>query len=152
MSRLARMTLSAALALLLAGTSGCALLGGADWRGHRSALKDRQLKYAHLLRWGEYDAASMLVHPDHRERFRAEIKPFTDLRLSDYEVIDTEFNPTNTEADVMVSFSAYHVARLIEYRWVESQHWTRDPSTRQWTVRPDFEKMRIALAELQSRP
>jgi len=152
MSRRARITLSAALALLLAGTSGCALLGGTDWRGHRRALKDQQLKYAHLLRWGEYDAASMLVHPDDRERFREELKPFSDLRLSDYEVIHTEFNAAGSEADVLVAFSAYHVSRLIEHRWVENQHWARDPATGQWTVRPDFEKIRVVLARLHARP
>jgi hypothetical protein len=134
---------------LAAAPSGCATLGGLDLRGHKQNLKETQLKYAHFLRWGEYQAASYLVQPDLREAFLIQIEPFDDVRLSDYEVLDTEFNPTRTEATVMVSFSAYHLHRLIEHRWTEKQIWKRDLATQQWQVKPDIETLAKVVAELQ---
>jgi hypothetical protein len=134
---------------LAASLAGCAAVQDLDLRNHKTRLTETQLKYAHFLRWGEYEAASYLVEEDLRESFRAEIKPFDSVRLSDYEVLDTQLNPTRTEATVMVSFSAYHLSRLIEHRWTEKQVWTRDLVTQEWQVKPDIDTLRRVVAELQ---
>jgi hypothetical protein len=138
-------------ACLLAGSLGCFAFGDLDWRGHKQQLKETQLKYAHFLRWGEYQAAAYLVQPDMREAFLAEIKPFEGVRLSDYEVLDTEFNPSRTEATVMVSFSAYHLSRLVEHKWTEKQVWHRDLATEEWVVKPDIEVIRKVALELSPK-
>jgi hypothetical protein len=134
---------------LAAGLSACAFMGDVDWRNHEARLTETQLRYAHFLRWGEYDAASFLVEEELRESFRAEIRPFAEVRLADYEVLDTQLNPARTEATVMVSFSAYHLSRLIEHRWTEKQVWTRDVVTQEWQVKPDIDTLRRVVAELQ---
>lgn len=152
MARLARI-LAPALALALLGGlgSGCAALGNLDWGGHRKNLQDTQLKFVHFLRWGEYGAASMMVDEDLREDFLKEVQKLAEVRLSDYEVLDTQFNEDRTEATVLVAFSAYHLRRLEEHRWTETHVWTRKPGEKTWTVRPDIEKIRVALAELTPR-
>ena len=144
-----------ALALALTFTlSGCVYLhnlASLDWSGHRRRLTETQLKYVHFMRWGEYEAASMLVEPDSRELFLKEIQPLSSVRLSDYEVLDSEFNENATECTVRVSFSAYHMNRLIEHRWMETQVWVREPRSPEWHVKPDIEKIRVALAEMEPK-
>jgi hypothetical protein len=153
MAVLIRARVFAALALLFALPSlGCFSFGDLDWRGHKRQLTDTQLKYAHFLRWGEYQAAAYLVRPEEREAFLAEIKPFENgVRLSDYEVLDTEFNPARTEATVMVTFSAYHLNRLVEHKWTEKQIWHRDLATEEWHVKPDLEVIRKVATELEPK-
>jgi hypothetical protein len=153
MNRLVARGLAGAFVLGLAVTlSGCVYLhnlANMDWSGHRRRLEETQLKYVHFLRWGEYGAASMLVEPDLREQFLKEIEPYSTVRLSDYEVLDTEFNEDQTEATIRVQFSAYHMNRLVEHRWMETHVWVRDPDSSEWHVRPDIEKIRVALAAME---
>ena len=139
-----------AIALLAAGgLTGCSALRGVDWNGNRQALEETQMRYVHFLRWGEYEAAATLVEPEMRDAFLKEIQPFQAIRLSDYEVLDTNFNPTQTEADVRVVFGAYHLNRMIEHRWTENQKWVRDPLRGRWNVKPDLEKIRGVLETLE---
>jgi hypothetical protein len=153
MNRLVTRGLGAALALGMAATlSGCVYLhnlANMDWAGHRTRLEETQLKYVHFLRWGEYGAASMLVKAELREQFMKEIAPYATVRLSDYEVLETEFNENDTEATIRVQFSAYHMNRLIEHRWMETHVWVRDPKEPDWYVKPDMEKIRVALAAME---
>lgn len=153
MNRLVARGLAGAFTLGLAvSLTGCVYLhnlSNMDWAGHRRRLTETQLKYVHFLRWGEYEAASMLVEADLREEFLDEIRPFSTVRLSDYEVLETEFNQDDTEATIRVSFSAYHMHRLIEHRWMETHVWVRDAKNHKWHVKPDMEKIRVALAAME---
>lgn len=153
MNRLVARGLAGAFAVGLAlSLTGCVYLHNLtnmDWAGHRRRLTETQLKYVHYLRWGEYEAASMLVEPELREQFLKEIRPFSTVRLSDYEVLDTEFNEDETEATIRVSFSAYHMNRLVEHHWMETHVWVRHPNDPEWHVRPDMEKIRVALAAME---
>ena len=155
MNKLAARGLAAAFTLAMTvSLTGCVYMHNImnmDWAGHRRRLTETQLKYVHFLRWGEYEAASMLVTPDMRETFLEEIRPFNTVRLSDYEILGTEFNEIDTEAEVQVTFSAYHMNRLVEHRWMETQTWVRDPKDPHWHVKPDIEKMRTALAAMEPR-
>ena len=142
----------AALALALVASSGCAVGGIVDWmdlRGHRHRLEDTQRKYVRLLRWGEYDAASFFVSDDVREAFRHDIADFGAVRFTDYEILDTEINELQTEADILVSYRAYHTSYLVEYAWSERQKWHRDVASNAWTVKPDLEQLRGALAVMR---
>ncbi len=141
--------LAAALVACM-GVSPCATMD-LDWAGHKKNLEDTQLKYVHFLRWGEYEAASMLVEQEHRDAFRANIPAFENVRLSDYEILETNFNELETEATSTVTFRAYHLARMIEEKWLEEQVWVRDEHTKKWSVKPDMEKIRTALAKLQPK-
>ena len=46
---------------LVVSLSGCAYLEHIDWAGNRHRLTETQLRYVHFLRWGEYEAASMIA-------------------------------------------------------------------------------------------
>lgn len=149
MNRLVARSLATALAAGLAlALSGCASLAHVDWSGNRHRLTETQLRYVHFLRWGEYEAASMLVKPDLRAKFLKEIRPYTNVRISDYAVLDTKFNDDDTEATVVVSFSAYQMNRLVEHHWTETHVWVRDAGDSQWYVKPDLKQIRVALATL----
>ncbi len=133
----------------LLATSGCAqVLGFRDWldvRGHKARLENSQKKYVRLLRWGEYGSAAYLVSEDLREEWLEEVKGFSEVRFADYDVIDTDINELQTEAEILVKYEAYHLARLVTYGWSERQVWKRDITTGAWTVTPDLEKLRSAL-------
>jgi hypothetical protein len=142
--------LFAAAVVACMGVSPCATFD-LDLAGHKKNLEDTQLKYVHFLRWGEYEAASMLVEKDHRDAFTANIPAFENIRLSDYDILETNFNELETEATSLVTFRAYHLSRMIEQKWVEEQVWVRDELTKRWSVKPDMKKIRTALSKMQPR-
>jgi len=149
MVRIIRAAAVAGALFMTLGTGPCATFGGLDWTGTKRDLTDTQLKYVHFLRWGEYHAASMLVEEDSRQAFLDEIDALKQVRLSDYDVLETIFNATGTEATVTCTFSAYNMARLIEHTWMEEQIWVKDSVRGDWKVKPDIEKIRGALAEME---
>jgi hypothetical protein len=148
MGRFVRIVVVAGVLCMNLGAGGCATLG-LDWTGSKSKLTETQLQYVHFLRWGEYHAASMIVEKDSREAFTNEIDALKAVRLSDYDVLETIFNATETEATITCTFSAYHMARLVEHTWLEEQVWVKDPVRGDWKVKPDIEKIREAIAEME---
>lgn len=135
--------IAAALAAFLLG-SGCASLG--SFR-HRDDLEETQRKYVRLLRWGEYDAASLFVADEARPAFREQIPTLQNVRFSDYEIVDTQLNDAVDEAEILVSYRAYHMSRMIEHSWSERQTWEREGS--QWRITPDMDGLRSALDTLE---
>jgi len=138
---------TALLASALLLVSACSTVGPF---GQEGALEETQRKYVRLMRWGEYDAASIFVTEDARERFAEEIPALQNVRFTDYRVLDTDMNTSGDQATVLVSYQAYHLNRLIEHGWSEKQTWKRGEEG-EWRVTPDLEGLRSALRTMAPR-
>ncbi len=135
---------AAGLALLLTGILGCpAPL--VDWVDHPDSLDFSQRRYNQLVRWGEFERSSRYVHPDAREAYLAAAPSLTDVRFTDYEVTHFELDESLEKAQVIVSFSGYSMASMIERKTSMRQEWVRDPDSMEWHVRPSLDGFSQAL-------
>jgi len=141
------LALAGTLAVALALVPACSTIGP---YGHEDVLEETQRKYVRLIRWGEYDAASIFVSPDAREEFIETIPALQTVRFTDYEVVETDMNDDRNEATVFVTYQAYHLSRLIEHAWSERQTWKRGDEG-DWRVTPDFEGLRSAVQTMEPR-
>jgi hypothetical protein len=119
------------LALLLG--LGCQSM---DAMGRRSALKETQLHYTQMLRWGEFERASQLVEPEVREEFQRYAPVLDGMRITEYDIGDIAYAEGSQSATVTVTYHAYSLATLVETRFREQQEWIREDGSNTWRVRP----------------
>lgn len=118
------------------------LLGDADKLGSPGRVKDVRTaaeSYSSNLRWGNYDAAAELVHPDERKAFRRLLREIgDDLRFTSYEIEQVELADSIAEAEALVSFGLYRVPRVQEETLFDYQRWRWDPRRSRWFISPDL--------------
>lgn len=142
-----RIAVAAIAAVTASGLAGCSTLGSYDIFNHREHLEESQKKYTQFMRWGEFVAAADFVDPELRSSFLDEVEAFEDVRISDYEIRYIEPNDELTEAEVRVSYTAFHLRSLVQQRFFETQNWYRGEGD--WMVRPDLADLRANLQKLQ---
>ena len=120
--------------LLVALTSSCAAMPDLDWTGAELSLKDAYKAYTRFIRWGEIERASAAVKPEQREAFLAGMRDIGELHFTDYEIDDTDFDRVAQTATVRVRYRAFRTDTLEDTTYLETQHWTRDLATGDWTL------------------
>jgi hypothetical protein len=121
--------------------SGCALFVElfTDPMGHKAAFTRMQREYTKFVRWGDIDGAARFVHPDARDEFMSHARDFAGIRVTDFEVGPVTYGPGQTTAEVMVTYSAYSMASMLEKQIKEVQRWERAGAGNQWFVRPKLD-------------
>lgn len=93
-------------------------------------------QFAEDLRWGRYDRAARLVHPERRPVFRNWIRRNGErLRFTSYEIERVARGATIDEVIAQVSFTLYHLPRVEQRTVMVSQHWRFDAG---WYLDPDL--------------
>ena len=132
-----RMRRSLGWILLLALLLSCRTL---DPWGDRRHLKESQLSYTQMMRWGDFERASAFVDPEERERFFREAEALADVRVSDYEIGSLDIE--DDTASVRVRYRVYSLASLYESEVLEVQDWYFDEDEGRWQVRPKLAVLR----------
>jgi hypothetical protein len=121
--------------------AGCAAL---DY-DKRVAFEESQKRFTQYVRWGKIAKASEYVVPEIREEFLALTPELTDLRLTDWEVLDMDVDDDLAHATVDVRYTGYRLSQLVERSVDVTQEWTRNPESGQWQVTLEVAKIRAAL-------
>lgn len=133
-----------AAALLCLALAGC--ISPTDPLGREEALETAQKKYTELIRWGDVTRAGAYVDPEQRERFVALADTAANLRITDFEIGEIEFD--HDSARVLVTYSGYSVTEFVERSAREEQNWYREGMDNNWLVRTDLHDV---VATLQGR-
>ncbi len=116
-----------------------------DPMGHRRDFEEIQGKFTKFIRWGAIDEASAFVAKDQRDEFLGLAHELTDMRFTDYEVLDLEYGDEEQSATVRVRYMGYRLSMPIEKSISVTQQWEKDPENGAWTVRLDVAALRSAL-------
>lgn len=132
--------------LLVTALAGCAVIFPVaevvtrpmDKKG---TFQDIQRVYTSNIRYGLYDEVLPMVEPALRERFRAEMSRFRELRFSDVRTESTAMDALRTKARVVVIYRGYSLSSPFEREFRVVQQWRRTPPSQNWYVSPDFDGM-----------
>ena len=128
-----------ALALVAAG---CASLGRFD---RANDFEDAQQRFSQLVRWGQISKASEWVAPEQRAEFLTLAPEFTDVRFTDYEILDVKLADDARSATAEVRYLGYLVPSYLERSVDLRQEWRCDDSAG-WQVRLETARIRSVLA------
>ena len=137
-----RISIGVLLAALL-GLSGCSTI--TDPLDRRGQFEDTQEAFTQYVRWGRFDEASRFVDPEMREQFMSYAPEFSDLRFSDYEILEIDMGEGLKSASVQVRYTGYRLSMPFEKTVSLTEEWTRDEATGVWAVKLDIEKLRDTL-------
>ena len=113
------------------------------------ALKEAQLKYTNLIRWGEIEKAVSYVDPELRDEFLAVAKSFASIRITDYEIGDFSSEDLVT-AEIVVTYKGYVMPLFLEKEVTETQIWYREEGFgNNWRVRPKVSELIDSLGAKQ---
>jgi hypothetical protein len=130
-------------ASLLCLTLGAACVSPTDPLGREDALQEAQKKYTELIRWGDVQRAGMYVDPELRESFLELADSMADLRFTDFEIGEIDFD--HDTATVSVTYRGYRVSEFVERSASEVQQWHRDGLKNDWLVRPELHDVVAAI-------
>jgi hypothetical protein len=137
-----RFAIGVLLAALL-GLSGCSTI--TDPLDRRGQFEDTQEAFTQYVRWGRFDEASQFVDPEMREQFMSYAPEFSDLRFSEYQIIEIDMREGLKSASVQVRYTGYRLSMPFEKTVSLTEEWTRDEDTGVWTVKLDIEKLRDTM-------
>ena len=130
--------------LLLGLGTGCETVLDDPW-GNRRAFEEIQAKFTKFIRWGAIDEASIFVAKEQRDDFLELAPELTDMRFTDYEILDLDYGEDETSATVKVRYTGYRLSFPVEKSFRVEQEWEKDPENGDWTVRLDVAQIRSAL-------
>lgn len=118
---------------LVAAALGLLLLCCAGSYNSQEQLTDRVNHFNNAVRWGQYHKASQWIAEDARVEWLAARSDWrSDLRIADYEVVDTEIAEDGREATVRVVISWYRLSQSELQTTMLSQTWRRQD--REWIL------------------
>jgi hypothetical protein len=136
-----------ALALSLA-LAACTSLGRFD---RANDFEEAQKRFTQLVRWGQISKASEWVAPDQRAEFLTLAPEFTDVRFTDYEILDVKLADDARSATAEVRYLGYLVPSYLERSVDLTQQWSCEAGSG-WQVRLETARIRGALAGAAPRP
>ena len=109
--------------LLLWLVLGCCACGGASQKA-QSDLKDAVIMLNEGVRWGRLQEVVPRVHADNVAHFMEMHKAFgTEIQLSDYELINSVYNPDKKTAAVTVRITWYRQSEMEVHTTLLLQSW-----------------------------
>ncbi|MCS5635437.1 MAG: hypothetical protein NZ990_02895 [Myxococcota bacterium] len=132
-----------AAAMLLAGAGFSCAFGDfrpGDPMGHQFNLEKSQKAYTDAVRWSKFDEAASYLDPGEREAFLAQMPDFDDGRFTDWEAGVWQFDdPEEMIGGVIhVTYRAYSMNTLLEFKVKERQQWSRPDDGKLWKVESEF--------------
>jgi len=119
--------LPALLALLALLAGGCVSVRE-DRRDN--ALQAATYRYHSAIRWGYFEAAQALMHPDQRATFS--LPDYGNIRVTAYEVVQPLTNIDENTAVQVAVIDYVHQDTQVVRRVTDAQRWGWDEETRGW--------------------
>jgi hypothetical protein len=99
----------------------------------REQLRDNVNRFNDAVRWGQYFSAAQWVGEDARGSWLASRQEWgNDVRIADYEVVDTQVLPGGAAATVRVVMSWYRLSESMLETSMLAQRWER--VNRDWVM------------------
>ena len=80
-------------------------------------------KYNQLVRWSEFDRAALFSAASINEEFRERAKAARNVRITDYQVINVNYDEKAQEASAVVTLSYYILTSGIVNKVTDNQKW-----------------------------
>ena len=132
--------LVACLALLLA--SGCVSL--TDPFGKEDDFRYLQKRFTQYVRWGKVHEAASFVVEDQRAEFLALAPELSDIRFTDYEITQLDYDADSAHVDV--TLRGYRLSEAVEKVVQLNQSWEKKKRG-VWQVRLELAQLRSGLGE-----
>jgi hypothetical protein len=142
---IARGATALCFALTLVALGGCATVTSWDLMDHEGDFEDIHKKYTQDIRWGDYEKASVFVADEDLDGFKAQIPQLEDIRFTDYEIREHDYEVERDTATVRVTYHGYSIKTMVERSVEETQEWEIIPDTREWRVRPNLTILRAGV-------
>ncbi len=138
-----RRSLLVALALGVMVSFGCAngeiRLG--DPFDREFSLEEAQHRYSVLIRWSRFQQAKEFVAPENRPAFLQSMKALKHARFIDFESEALELDNEKQTATIEVVYTLYTPSVPYEVELTETQNWSRDDYSNNWTVDSKFDSL-----------
>jgi hypothetical protein len=128
------------LCVSLAIVSACSSL-----KSFREELKDNVIAYNDSLRWGEFNKAKNFLDESVRQEFEARVQAAKNVKIADYRILNTDFEPEKGEQIVEVEFDYYISPTYLVKTLIDKQKWSyiyvekeKEKRWRLMTPIPDF--------------
>ena len=131
------------IALLL--TTACVNL--LDPFGHEDDFRQMQKRFTQYVRWGKVHEASSFVVEDQRADFLALAPELSDIRFTDYEITNLEYDKDSAHVDV--TLRGYRLSQAVEKIVQLNQDWEKADHTDRWQVRLELARLRSGLGVVQ---
>ena len=124
--------------------TGC--MSNPDWGGHVEEFEIEHVKYAQMIRWGQFDKAATWITQESVEEFLKQAGEAETIRFTDYKIIRTDIKREDWTAQVMVRYEMHRVDELINQMITEKQSWKFNEEAERWELNTDlFEVLKPAL-------
>jgi len=113
--------------LCAASTVAALSIGCSGGYNSQERLRDNINLYNNALRWGQYFKAARYLSDDGRETWLAEHRDWSDdMRIADFEVVDTDLEDDGERAMVRVVVSWYRLSQSEVQTSMLAQQWEKD--------------------------
>jgi hypothetical protein len=128
------------LCVSLAIVSACSSL-----KSFREELNDTVVAYNDFLRWNEFNKAKHFVDESVRQEFEARVQAAKNVKIAEYRILNTDFEPEKGEQTVEVEFDYYTSPTYLVKTLMDKQKWSyvyvekeKEKRWRLMTPIPDF--------------
>lgn len=129
------------LALVALIAAGCASFK--DPFHKEDLFREKQRHFSQYIRWGNMQGASVFLVEDQVDEFLQLAPKLTDVRFTDYEILEFEMKDDMTRATVDVVYTGYRLSSPVERSMRLRQEWNFVDG--EWKVRLEMEPVRKAL-------
>jgi hypothetical protein len=129
------------LALVALVAASCASLK--DPFHKEDMFREKQRSFSQYIRWGNMRGASAFLVEDQVDEFLQLAPKLTDVRFTDYEILEFEMKDEMTRATVDVVYTGYRLSSPVERSMRLRQEWNLVDG--EWKVRLEMEPVRKAL-------
>ena len=147
-TRSTRNALPRALSVLLVATlmTGVGACAGIDWdpMQRETVFEETQRKFSQYVRWGHIVEASQYVVTEQRAEFLSLAPAMSDVRFTDYQILQLNLADSYETAEVEVQYSGYRLSMPEERTFMVSQSWVVEEGG-QWQVKLELAQLREAL-------
>lgn len=131
--------------IVLLLTTACVNL--LDPFGHEDDFRQMQKRFTQYVRWGKVHEASSFVVEDQRADFLALAPELSDIRFTDYEITNLEYDKNSAHVDV--TLRGYRLSQAVEKVVQLNQVWKKADDTDRWQVRLELARLRSGLGVVQ---
>jgi len=105
------------------------------------SLEEAQHRYSVLIRWSRFQQAKEFVAPENRSAFLQNMKALKHARFIDFESEALELDNEKQTATIEVVYTLYTPSVPYEVELTETQNWSRDDYSNNWTVDSIFDSL-----------
>jgi hypothetical protein len=132
-----------ALLVLLFALPALACVNPADPLGHEDDFRLVQKRFTQYVRWGKVHEAAAFVVPEQRAEFLALGPDLTDIRFTDWQTLNVEFEGETARVDVQMR--GYRLTMPVERTVHLVQDWEKAEGSGAWQVRLELAALREGL-------